>query len=61
MEPGRVYTPAELRESLGLPRRLAVPLLEYADEAGVTVRRADGRVLAGAARNAKPNAGIHLA
>jgi hypothetical protein len=39
-----VYTPAELRERLGLPRRLAVPVLEHADEVGVTLRRPDGRV-----------------
>jgi selenocysteine-specific elongation factor len=46
MRPGLAYAPAELRELLGLPRRLAVPLLEHADAVGVTVRRPEGRLLA---------------
>jgi len=61
MEPGVVYSPAELRDRLGLSRRLAVPLLEYADVAGLTLRRADGRVLAGREGAGAPGAGTGFA
>jgi selenocysteine-specific elongation factor len=47
MERGRVYNPSELRELLGVSRKYLIPLLEYADRAGVTDRRADGRVIRG--------------
>jgi selenocysteine-specific elongation factor len=36
--------PAQLRDALGLSRKFLIPLLEYADRAGHTMRRAEGRV-----------------
>ena len=47
MEPGREYSPAELREILGVSRKYLIPFLEYCDRRGVTGRRTGGRVLAG--------------
>ena len=47
MAPGRVYSPAELRELLGVSRKYLIPFLEFCDRKGVTDRRATGRVLAG--------------
>ena len=43
--PGRVYTPAELRDVLGVSRKYLIPFLEYCDRRRVTERRADGRVV----------------
>jgi selenocysteine-specific elongation factor len=37
-------TPARFRDLVGTSRKYAVPLLEYFDRAGVTVRRGDARV-----------------
>ncbi|HEU4630076.1 MAG TPA: selenocysteine-specific translation elongation factor [Gemmatimonadaceae bacterium] len=54
MRPDVAYSPAELRQLLGLPRRLAVPLLEHADRVGVTARRDDGRVLGGPSAGGPP-------
>ena len=39
-------TVGELRDRLGLSRKYAVALLEHLDDAGVTVRKGDERVLA---------------
>jgi selenocysteine-specific elongation factor len=47
MLPGRVYSPAELRDALGLSRKYLIPFLEYCDRRGVTLRRDGGRVRAG--------------
>ena len=47
MEPGREYTPAELREVLGVSRRFLIPLLEYCDGRAVTSRGPGGRMLGG--------------
>jgi selenocysteine-specific elongation factor len=43
---GHGLTVAEIRDLLGTTRKYAVPLCEYLDRAGVTVRRGDLRVLA---------------
>jgi selenocysteine-specific elongation factor len=48
MEPARIYSPAELREVLGVSRKYLIPFLEFCDRRQITERRADGRVLAGA-------------
>ena len=45
MDPGRGYTPAELRDLLGLSRKFLIPLLEYCDRKGITVRQGSERVL----------------
>jgi selenocysteine-specific elongation factor len=45
LEPGRIYGPAELREVLGVSRKYLIPFLEFCDIAGVTDRKAEGRVL----------------
>jgi selenocysteine-specific elongation factor len=45
LEPSRVYSPAELREVLGVSRKYLIPFLEFCDIAGITDRRAEGRVL----------------
>lgn len=37
-------TPAEVRDRLGLTRKTLIPLLEWLDEQGITVRRGDARV-----------------
>jgi hypothetical protein len=48
MEPARIYSPAELRDVLGVSRKYLIPFLEYCDRRQITERRADGRVLGGA-------------
>ena len=48
MEAGRPYTPAELRDMLGLSRKFLIPLLEYCDRVGVTTRRGGERLIAAA-------------
>ena len=45
LEPSRVYSPAELREVLGVSRKYLIPFLEFCDVTGITDRRAEGRVL----------------
>jgi len=45
MTKGREYTPAELREALGISRKYLIPFLEYCDRAHITDRRPTGRVL----------------
>lgn len=42
---GREYSPADLRDSLGLSRKYLIPFLEYCDRQRVTERRGSGRVL----------------
>jgi selenocysteine-specific elongation factor len=39
----REYTPAELREALGTSRKFLIPLLEYTDRQGLTIRGDTGR------------------
>jgi selenocysteine-specific elongation factor len=45
LEPGRIYTPAELKEVLGVSRKYLIPFLEFCDRKGVTERRDQGRSL----------------
>lgn len=45
MEVGRAYSPAELRDALGISRKTLIPLLEYCDRVQVTERRGSDRVL----------------
>ena len=44
MQPGREYSPAELRDLLGFSRKFLIPFLEYCDRHGITARTATGRV-----------------
>ena len=43
LSPGRIYSPAELREVLGVSRKYLIPFLEFCDRKGVTERRENGR------------------
>jgi hypothetical protein len=43
MAAGAGYGPAELRESVPLTRKFLIPLLEYCDRMGYTVRNEQGR------------------
>jgi hypothetical protein len=45
LEGGRLYSPAELREVLGVSRKYLIPFLEFCDRCGVTERRQEGRAL----------------
>ena len=45
MDPGREYSPSELRDVIGLSRKYLIPFLEYCDRVGITERRAVGRVI----------------
>lgn len=45
LQPGRIYTPAELKEVLGVSRKYLIPFLEFCDRKGVTERRDQGRSL----------------
>jgi selenocysteine-specific elongation factor len=47
MKDGRVYSPGDLRDVLGVSRKYLIPFLEYCDRLGVTERRFEGRVLRG--------------
>jgi selenocysteine-specific elongation factor len=47
MTVGKEYSPAELRDVIGLSRKFLIPFLEYCDRSGVTERRPTGRVLQG--------------
>jgi len=42
---GRKYSPAELREVLGISRKYLIPFLEFCDRRGVTERMEAGRVI----------------
>jgi selenocysteine-specific elongation factor len=44
---GAEFTPASLRDSLGMSRKFLIPFLEYCDRTGITERQGGGRVLAG--------------
>ena len=44
---GRMASPSELREELGLSRKFLIPFLEYCDRVGYTNRGATGRVWRG--------------
>jgi selenocysteine-specific elongation factor len=44
---GRLYSPSELRDVIGLSRKFLIPFLEYCDRKGITERRSAGRVLHG--------------
>ena len=54
LEPGRIYSPAELREVLGVSRKYLIPFLEFCDVKGVTIRKAEGRVITGKDVTARP-------
>jgi selenocysteine-specific elongation factor len=43
MPDDREYTPAEIREALGTSRKYLIPLLEYTDRKGLTIRGDTGR------------------
>jgi selenocysteine-specific elongation factor len=45
LEPGRPYSPSELRDVLGVSRKYLIPFLEFCDRRGVTERNGAGRVL----------------
>jgi selenocysteine-specific elongation factor len=45
MADGREYTPADLRDLLGLTRKFLIPFLEYCDREGYTIRTGLGRRL----------------
>jgi selenocysteine-specific elongation factor len=45
MTKGREYSPAELRDILGVSRKYLIPFLEYCDRQRITERRGGGRVL----------------
>ncbi|HET7456308.1 MAG TPA: selenocysteine-specific translation elongation factor [Gemmatimonadaceae bacterium] len=47
-----VYSPAELRDLLGISRKYLIPFLEYCDRTGVTIRRDAGREVASAGARA---------
>jgi selenocysteine-specific elongation factor len=47
LEPGRKYSPSELRDVLGVSRKFLIPFLEFCDRRGVTERNEAGRVLRG--------------
>jgi selenocysteine-specific elongation factor len=51
LEFGRTYTPAELKEVLGVSRKYLIPFLEYCDRIGVTERRQEGRAVRPKAAN----------
>jgi len=46
MADAREYTPAELRDLLGITRKFLIPFLEYCDREGYTIRTGLGRRLA---------------
>jgi selenocysteine-specific elongation factor len=53
MSAEKEYSPAELRDLLGLTRKFLIPFLEYCDREGYTVRSELGRRLA--ARTSRPS------
>lgn len=48
MRANREYSPAEVRDLLGISRKYLIPFLEYCDRHHITERRSSGRVLMGA-------------
>jgi selenocysteine-specific elongation factor len=47
MQPGKEYSPADLRDVLGFSRKYLIPFLEYCDRAGYTARGPAGRLWRG--------------
>ena len=45
LEANRIYSPAELKEVLGVSRKYLIPFLEFCDGAGVTERSQAGRAV----------------
>lgn len=45
MAPGHGYSPAQLRDALGVSRKVLIPLLEYCDRTRITERRGSERVI----------------
>lgn len=45
LDPGREFTPAQLKDVLGISRKYLIPFLEFCDRKGVTERTGAGRVL----------------
>ncbi len=43
VKPGRIYSPSDLREPLGLTRKWLIPFLEWCDRRRISRRSADGR------------------
>jgi len=41
--PGRQYSPAELKDVLGVSRKYLIPFLEFCDRKGITERGSEGR------------------
>jgi selenocysteine-specific elongation factor len=41
--PGRIYSPVELKEVLGVSRKYLIPFLEFCDRKGITERGSEGR------------------
>ncbi|MGH7711385.1 MAG: SelB C-terminal domain-containing protein, partial [Gemmatimonadaceae bacterium] len=54
MAGGSEYSPAALRDVLGMSRKFLIPFLEYCDRVGITERRGVGRVWADKRRSARP-------
>ncbi len=44
---GKLFTPAQFRDALKVTRKYAIPIMEYLDESGITVRRGERRYLKG--------------
>jgi selenocysteine-specific elongation factor len=45
LDTARIYSPAELREVLGVSRKYLIPFLEFCDRNGVTERSEGGRAV----------------
>ena len=45
LEPGRAYSPSELKDVLGISRKYLIPFLEFCDRRSVTERTEAGRVI----------------
>jgi selenocysteine-specific elongation factor len=43
VQPGRSYTPSDLREPLGITRKWLIPFLEWCDRRRISLRSGDGR------------------
>jgi selenocysteine-specific elongation factor len=52
LDPGQTLTPADFRQLFGITRKYLIPLLEYLDRVGVTVRRGDLREVTPASQKA---------
>jgi selenocysteine-specific elongation factor len=53
--PGRKYSPAELKEVLGVSRKYLIPFLEFCDRTGVTERTTEGRQVKAQVQGSKVN------